>query len=314
MDIEYNKPYTYKEICELMGEERQSGGDHIKKQLNRWRKKYIIDKPNKRGSKYTILGEIQGADKLVLPKRSKYAIYIVDGLLNYLSRYSDRTSMTLTYYELFEYLKMTNANYHKAKNNTFDEIEKYIDCISDETAQLYGTTKQMIILANLDRFFGESRKQLKELVDYAIRRLEDNQILYAHKTYKLYKAQIGDVVFPPHIATDKEISKIMEIQTKALDKLHIKSKTQLILSGNETYAKYQRIVLSEIKAQMGYDSYSQAIKFIYSPNSITKEYNYLNELQLNKNIQEKIRTSVRFKDMLVGLNEEFINEYINISH
>ena len=59
-----------------MGEERQSGGDHIKKQLNRWRKKYIIDKPNKRGSKYTILGEIQGADKLVLPKRSKYAIYI----------------------------------------------------------------------------------------------------------------------------------------------------------------------------------------------------------------------------------------------
>ena len=57
MDIEYNKPYTYKEICELMGEEQTQGGDHRKKQLNRWRKKYIIDKPDKRGSKYTILGE-----------------------------------------------------------------------------------------------------------------------------------------------------------------------------------------------------------------------------------------------------------------
>lgn len=314
MEIEYNRPYTYKEICEAMGEERQSGGDHIKKQVNRWRKKYIIDKPETRGSKYTILGEIQGADKLIFTKKSKYTIYIVDGLLHYLNKYKDRTSVTLTYYELFEELKMINPNYHRAKNNMFDEIDKYIDFISDETAMLYGTSKQMIILANLDRFFGESRKQLKDLVDYAIKRLEDNNILYAHKTYKLYKAPIGDIIFPPHIATDKELSKILEIEYKALEKLNIKSKLQLILAGNETYAKYQSIVLRELKSQLGYDSYSQAIKFIYSSNGIEKEYNYLDGLQLNKNIREKIKTSVKFKDMLVGLNEEFINQYINIEH
>lgn len=58
MDIEYNKPYTYKEMCELMGSKRIDGGRHRKLQLKRWRKKYIIDKSDKRGSKYTILGKI----------------------------------------------------------------------------------------------------------------------------------------------------------------------------------------------------------------------------------------------------------------
>ena len=309
MNIEYNKPYKYKQMCEIMGELPRRGGKQRKNQLSEWNKKYTVIKDDSTGEYY--ISPLTKQEKKIVRENSRYSIYIMNILLTYLANTKNETT-TLTYYELFEKLGMVNQNYHTAKNNQMDEIYKFAQYISDDVVDLYGTSKEMIVLSNLDYFFAQSRKQLKRLIDDTINKLEENNVLFGHKTYKFYHKPIKGVLTPPHVATDKEISQFMDIQNNALKQVGLKSKQQLIYCGNGLYNKYQSIVLKDLKLKMGYDSYSQAIKFVYGKNSINTESKYVNRLTLNQNIQDKLETAKSMNNILDGLKKEFIKEYIEL--
>lgn len=318
MDIEYNTIYTYKEMCILMNElPISTGGKDRQTQLNRWQKKYKIEKPSR--GKYVIIGETS-PQEVLLKHKDMYCSLIIRGLLSYLSK-MENDSSTLTYYEIFEKLNMTNLKYHKAKNAILsgygvkEEVSKFEDCISQNMAlECYNKDKNILILQTLEKQFEISKELLKELVDYAIDKLKKNKVLFCYDTYKLYKVPQKGMPTVPHVATNKELATILNIEEQVLLSLGLSSKQDLAKRKNDKqlYKQYKQQVSKQIKQKLGYDGYSQAIKFVYGQDALKVEYNYYHKKELNSKVQDKLLSSKGFTNFLQSMNSEFVKQYIQI--
>lgn len=90
MEIEFNKSYTYKEMCELMGELPCRGGKQRKNQLTKWNKKYTVIKDE---SKYIFLQESEDCKIKVKPFKYMDCFYLPNELWHiggiYLIKYDD---------------------------------------------------------------------------------------------------------------------------------------------------------------------------------------------------------------------------------
>jgi hypothetical protein len=311
MEIEYNKKYKYKQMCELMKSPIMTSTNSKKSQLSECQQYYDIEK---NGTFYIIKRKYNDNEVQLLEKNGKFATYICDLIAEHFIK-TNQKFCTMTYYELFEMLSMVNEHYHKAKNNQWMEIDKFNDLqIPQQKLEKLNITRYAMIEADLDFLFRKVTRQLKQTVNNSLNIMSKNGYLIVSESFKLYKKSYKDVVFPPKVCNDKETQEILDAQNKALQLIGRKKKQDLNYVTDEEYKTYHEYMINFIRTKYGYDSYSSAVKMIISPTGMQMQLQHNNRKTLNDRIQQKILLSKELNSISQQMIQLFVQNYINIQH
>lgn len=308
MEIEYNRPYKYKELCELMNCSIMKSTNSRKAQLADWRQYYDIEK---NGTFYIIRQKYNDNEITLLEKNGKFNTYICDLIAEHFIK-TKKEICTMTYYELFEMLSMVNEEYHNAKNNQWLEISKFLNeiHIPQQKLDMLHTTSYAIIEADLDFLFRKITRQLKVTVNNSLKSMNKKGYIIYSESFKLYKKPIKGVIFPPKICNDKETQEILDAQNKALQLIGKKKKQDLNYITNEQYKIYHNYVTDFIKEKYGYDSYSSAVKMIISPTGMQMQLQHNDRKTLNDRVQEKMLLSKELNIVSKQMVQLFVDKYI----
>ena len=104
---------TYKDWCEILGEEKAKGGRNKKVQLNQWGQ-YIDIEPNNR--QLTLVSVYDDNNLQLIENRGKFTTYIENFLMEYLKNCTE-DYVILSNRDILEKAYMVNKNYFIGKRN-----------------------------------------------------------------------------------------------------------------------------------------------------------------------------------------------------
>ena len=307
LEKSYNKPFKYKEICEIMNDEyisTNNGSRERNEQIKKWKTDYEI---HKEGSYYFIIRELTEDEKYIL-KNQKEATRIIQEVIIWYLYNQNKYKVYLTYNKLFEILHFVNEEYNKARFQTLNET------LSKE----FETTEQALSYKQyLDKFFYVSKDIMADMLNYVFKLLQaDNAIIIKNHHFAFYDSEsyIDESTqkvkrfWKTTICTDKEVSKILSIQNETMESYEVKP-SQYYYCTNETKKEIKNKMEENVRKEFGHSKYSKVIEFLVSIEVVEKEYNNisLDFDIINKAVNEKLKKSKRIKDLTYL--EEFLNKY-----
>ena len=204
----------YPQLCKLINEEPKGGKGKV---LHLNRIKQYVDLSQEKGRIY--IGKVYtDSDELkIVENHGKFTTYIKQFLINLfyeLEQRTHQTSVVLTNRDILEMTYMVNHNYFIGKNAPY----KYLDGFNITLKRDDMPNDQYIvdrILSESDIFFSSSYRLLKRVIYDSLTALEKASLINKHKTFRLYKNEIGEngkFKSTYHDCNEKEISKILTIQ------------------------------------------------------------------------------------------------------
>lgn len=290
-NIVFGKRYKYKDICAIMGENEKPGkGREL--QLTKWRKEYQIDKIR---SEYIFVKKYNQEEMMYNADKDNMSSYFYRLIVNHLIENNNQPSV-MSKREIYETMWMVNNNYFPVK---YRQKEVNLDLTKDYDAD--------IGKYNVDMFYNRSEAVFKEILDRAIEKLEDANLVFTKNTYLLYYK--NGKSYDRHICTDREISILLDISAEALRECGCKRKNELYAKGHEAQRKYYDHMAREIKKTFGCDSYARAYEFIPA-RSLDKMVKFTN-MEFNDKMCQRLLTSKRMKTAVLGtINEQLVHELI----
>lgn len=214
---------NYKEMCVLLDEEITTGGNKKKAQHKEWERYF---KYHKQGNKY-IIDEIykDPLPKVENIKNSKYSVYIEKLIIHMLSRCpinKDTKTINMSRNGLYLMLHMINENYTLGRNN----INSFSRHLKIPTATLYD-------------FYNDTTVKMNSAVERTLNKLQ-RQCLIKWEYRISVKLTSGAI----RLATDDEISFIVECERKTLKEFKCKDKQEVFLKGK--WNKFNHEVIQKI--------------------------------------------------------------------
>ena len=318
MDIVYNTPLKYKDICALFNDTPVNTGSKGRAlQLRKWQQYYDIEKI---GIHYFIKKKYDSTELDLIENSGKYTSYITDRLLDYLSCVKQK-EVTLSFYDIYELTTMVNDKYHTGKNNLHtqnkvDEVQKFHVDLGSYMQNELRVNNEQLISASLYTFFKVSNKLLRQNVYNALKSMQRKGLIIFHDSFILYKKPVksanGEMVYyPPHICTNAEISKMLDFKAESLRYVGLSNFKELYCSSIEIQNKYYNYLLGLIKNKFGYDSYTNAVRLILGQKAIKHELKFNKSKRLNENVQKQMIENKEMGQKIVKyLTNQFVEEYV----
>lgn len=304
--IEFNKIYTYKELCEAIGEEVAPKGKSRQLQTNRIKTYCNYTKPS--GQKYLVTEVYDAATTEYLKNADNCSKYLANLILNALI-IADRAGV--------EYPVLTRNEIYKdfwfCNNNYFDMLEtkrqreidhRYIytpDCYLPEYNYPKNDQTQ-----DISRWLSISQRIFGQVLEGAIKELKNYSFCEVNYTYRFFtevNKPNGKPYYRPHDATEEELRKFLAIQRQVLEELGFQNmQTVYATEGNRD--KFYSKIKQYLKDELGYDSYTRSYKFITMKDIGTRPI--FSRPEYNKLVIEKLKTSAQTKVIPQKLNEILI--------
>lgn len=204
----------YPQLCKLINEEPKGGKGKV---LHLNRIKQYVDLSQEKGRIYIGKVYTDNDELKIVENHGKFTTYIKQFLINLfyeLEQRTHQTSVVLTNRDILEMTYMVNHNYFIGKNAPY----KYLDGFNITLKRDDMPNDQYIvdrILSESDIFFSSSYRLLKRVIYDSLTALEKASLINKHKTFRLYKNEIGEngkFKSTYHDCNEKEISKILTIQ------------------------------------------------------------------------------------------------------
>lgn len=244
--MKLNEELNYKDVCRELNDKEINSGKGRNLQLARWQEKYNIEKVGR--GKYIIYNALSQDEQQDKKDKKNYAAFLQATLLKYLSQSKNITTV-YTYKELREHLAMVNSNYFPVKYYN-ESIE--LDVPKDYPEDIADTMKRI--------WFDNADGHDEDAIKYALRKIADARLITmkeSHVFYKEVKITDGFISYPPHLATDEEESKFLQIGADYLEAAGCRNIRDLFAKGKEVRNGYYKALLDYL-ATIGYDRYAKA--------------------------------------------------------
>ena len=308
--------YNYKELCQFFGESPVRGGAKQKVQLTRFGKTHEIEKVGR--NRYQIIRERTEEEIQLASDKEHYSKYLQTILLNMIAD-SPNVTMTFTYRQIREKLRMVNEHYFPVK---YRKEQTNLELPSDFEPEIaHHFERRWIDIAD-DH---DSSK-----IKYCLGVLQKKHLITCLiETYVFYKFEkdANDVVIyhPPVIATMEQLA---EIHQRELDfiKAHIPESAinqikeastpekfygacikTLYALGHETVDEFYDIVTNYAKEQ-GYTRYAKAFT-ITRPTELKRVSGYFAP-EFNKQQVQRYLATNKFKTIPPFIHEQMTEKLI----
>jgi hypothetical protein len=304
--------YKYNEICELLGDEPLQGGKYRQVQLNKWNREYKVEKV---GTKYIYHGELTAAERELLETDGKFTTYIQNLLVALLKRkqLEGSNEIRIGHRELREYLAMVNTQYYKVQRDKNQNRVRFLTELAEDK-----NLSEVGLYENLDLFYEQSNKELKEIIKRSLESMEKRRILLYSKAFRFYRRIYYDpdnrakYCIESHECDEDEMMGVLAIYREVFEEFGIES-TQQIFSLGDSSKFYDR-VNSLVSLKYGYDICYETFRIWLDPTVKLTPLSGLedkNKLKLNENIQEKLKRMSEHKRFLdKSIPAEHINEFV----
>lgn len=297
MDITFNTPLSYQQLCNQLQIEPKQGGKNRSVQIEQLKEQYEIEKLLDQKGKYIIHRELSPEEKQYIQDSKNYSNYITNLLLNIIAEEHSATC-TFTIRELRERTGMVNEEYFSVKYHKHDITIKTPSNYTGNT----NSTKQ--------EWIGISDKMDEAIINYCFTKLKKKGLIEYYSSYKFYKIEQSSdnsIFYPPHILTEDELSDFLQLQAETLKQLGLKSKQELhYCSEGQRAIYYDR--MNEYVRSKGYTNYARAITII-KPKELYKLVGYYSE-RFNRLQVQKYLKSKRFKTIPPFLHESMVEQVI----
>ena len=190
MNLEFNKPYTYSDICKIFKLERKRGRSQ-KLQIEKLKKDYIINKNNRF---YIFTGKYTEEEKLLYGINITYKQYIQYIIADLITQ-SETGTITLNMMELLKKCNFINEDFSSCRYNA------YFSALILETN-----------VTDLNIFIENSYKLLSRLIKETLWELTENETIICHIGYRLFKNRYNFTEYKDFSPETEVGKKIMEMQ------------------------------------------------------------------------------------------------------
>ena len=298
-----NEELSYSQICIELGDKELKGGRQREKQFNRWNKVYKINKP-KRG-KYIIVRKLSNQEIQNIQDKDNYSQYLQNLLLNLFANQKE-ISQTYTYRDLREHLSMVNSHYFPVKYGKENLTTIANASINIKTGRFEIDES---IVANEEEWFTIADNHDKDVLKYAINKLNEQNLVTVYPTYIFYKNEKTNEnirVLSQRIATKEEKAELDQIKLDITKSENKKSFNEIYRDKN-LLTKYNKMVGAFLKG-IGYDSYAKAYT-VDRPANLKSVVDYFapkfNSMQVIRYLNSK-----RFKMIPPLIHEHLTDELI----
>jgi len=291
LEIELNKSYKYKELCEVLSIEQKKNTNSKNSQLKELECFYNIHKDK---SKYTIsevyTTPLQKLDKRVSNTRGdkiEYIKIIELLILDLLVQETNNGNIFLSRNKLLLSLAMINENFAYCKER-IPKLSQYTDIQKQTVEEWYVSTGNML-KRNLEKALDNLRSQalviwsseltVCDLVPIGIN--ESDQKLVIHKEVsedeygeKLVEYKLNNTITYNHREATREEKKfILRTERETMESMGFSNKQEVIRGSmwSEFKDKIDNLILDELKIGYYYNSY----KIICNEDHIIKQRNKL---------------------------------------
>ena len=299
------KVYTYKELCNAMGEEVAGKGNSRKSQIDRIKQLCDFEKPS--GQKYQVTKIYDDDTTAYLQNKNDCSKYLACLILNYLMALdmAGQQDPTLTRNELYKTFWFCNDDYFALLEARRNKEEYYAsDCYLPKTN--YPLKQQT---KDISRWLTVSDMIFRQVLDRAFKELTNKKLCEVHPTYRFYTwVTYGKKKYlKQHDATEEELKQFLGIQNRTLKKYGCNDIRQVYANEDIKYLYFEDVKRT-LKEEMGYDNYTRSYKFITMQN-IAQSGLYCRP-QYNTMIIEKLKESKQTKLIPERLNELMIDKTI----
>ena len=243
MEIIYNKPMKYREICRMFGEEEKKGTNSRKIQLQKWQNKYEIVKER---TLYTVIRELLPEEIKIVTKRGRYLSNFENFLILYLSNEvkKGKNSTVLTYRNILELSSMVNPDFFKCKNTPYNymgDFDIYVNDIDLPTGK-EAFYRQEKFFDESYIFFSASLRLLKRVVNNCLDELAKQSLILKNKTFVCYKNYEENNVWKSEVyeCDNNMIQRILTVENKTLKEFN------MLMKEKYKYEKNNNYILKEI--------------------------------------------------------------------
>ena len=250
--------YKYSDLCHIF-QEQQLKGNQKQAQLNRWQRRYFLDK-DPSDPRTFILKEIYDVplEPMTKGRKSEYFQYIRDIIV--LMCYTDRHNMSSQYSDYYQFQASKTQLYKLFGffNQRFLEV-------------CYGKDK------NLDKskyeaiykqFENEVFSKSYDILESVRKKLKNEQLIDSHDTVEvLIRDEHGEEYWKQ--LSEKEQADLMTVKKEVLEEMEIKSLSQVYFSGK--FQRFHSRVLEIIREKYDWLYYREAISFWVIKDAVNKE-------------------------------------------
>ncbi len=303
---------SYGDFCKLVNEPEKYGSER------RNQMKTIQNYINLELSygKITINKVLSDQELLLNEHKAKFSEYIEDLLIMYLA--NDNThKVTLTYREMAEYFYMINKSYYEAKYNK----GKFINDFKIKTNLIY-TRSDLIgdIYKDMGFFFNVTDKIIKEIINNALKSLEQKSLIIKQDNFKIYKQVYNPETKKHYTKTytcnKKQRQEFLDIRKKVMNRHRLKKLQDVIYMSKEAREDY----FKDLADEMGQSEilehctrYANAWDIEYGEKGIEHENRRIqmqNKKLVNSNMKYKLLTTKELECINGVLKEQFVDKFI----
>lgn len=250
--------YKYSDLCRIFNEE-QKGGTQKQAQLSRWQCNYLFDK-DPVDPRVFILKEIYEAplEPMTKGRKSEYFQYIRDIIV--LMCYTDRHNTSSQYSDYYQFQASKTQLYKLF--GFFNQ--KFLEVCYGRDRNIDKSKYEAIYKQFENEVFSKSY----DILESVRKKLKNEQLIDSHDTVEvLIKDESGEKYWQQ--LSEREQADLMAIKKSVLEKMEIKSLSQVYFSGK--FQQFHNEVLSEIREKYGWQYYREAISFWVIKDAVNKE-------------------------------------------
>lgn len=298
MELEFNKVYKYKELCEACNVKPTTNREKVIKAISQ---KYDIEKVGR--GEYIVHRQLSEEDKIIKGWSTKFTSYIEYMLIDMLQQTDEhQLEIHLSYREIMEKFKMVNEHYFPVKYKK-EQFEIIVNNIMDDG----------LIIANERLWFSISSSMLIHIIDRAIKSIEGRKLIIANKGYR-YGKRIdidGTTVNTVHNCTPDECSKILGIEEKVLRRNGLKKQQDLFKLDKFHADKIRMMQHNAVKYEMQCDWYTKTYVILkgstfhqYPLRAMRQEIGNDAGRLFNQNIVDNMLNSKTMSNVAQSINEQ----------
>lgn len=285
MNLEFNKSYKYKELCNALNLEPKTGRTKIY-QLKKIQSQYEI---LKNGNYFTVLREYTDQEKSIIDLKGIYQKSIEAILSDVLSKQKENLLVVSTG-QLMQMCALVNQDYMYCKYNPV-----YASLILDTDPDVF------------ENYLNTTYSMLGNLIKRVLEQLAKKDIIFYRKSFRIYKKENNYTTSLDIEPESKEEEKILEIEQKIIKELGCRNLRDVYANHNNILNFQLKIAIEITKIFPGYTGYCRVHRISFNPNFM--DYNKKNVCkEINMHIKEKIKTNDRKE--LEELDEKLLNTYI----
>lgn len=309
-EIKYGgEGYKYKDICALFGDNKATGGKDRATQLEKWQKKYEIDKV---GTRYIIQRELSPEEIQLIGNHGKFTTYI-QAMLVWLLGQQESHEVRMGYKDIFEFMHIVNQRYYSVKYGA-ERLEYMYEAASETESN------PDEINDYLEAFYESSNRSLKRMVRESLESMSKRNLIIYSKSYRLFKRvyvqETKSWKVEKHECTDEEVSAILRMYIETMKKFNVKEERFIHILPPILIKAFYAEIDEMIQERFGYDYHRETFKILLAEGFEHDFQPIRTETtqRLNENVQDKLSNQTDLVDTMktTGLLELFIRDLISM--